>query len=324
MIIAVLIAYLTESVVAEIATWVGMGLAFMGALKCRFEAVHQNIGQLKMSVRKKYNSLQEILKKLGKVVVAYSGGVDSTFLLKAAVDTLGAENVLACIAKGPALPQSQYARAIETAKNIGVNVQTVEPDEMADAAYSANKADRCFHCKGHLYGILTDIAKEGNFNYVISGHNFDDKDDFRPGNRAAKSFGIRSPLMEAELTKDDIRQLSRELDLPTADIPASPCLASRISYGLEITEQRLKQIEQAEEFLKTLDLVEFRVRHHDTIARIEVNPQDIDKVTTEPARSQIVEKLKSLGFKFITVDLQGFRSGSLNEPLSEDEKRKSL
>jgi len=130
--------------------------------------------------------------------------------------------------------------------------------------------------------------------------------------------------MEAELTKDDIRQLSKELNLPTAEIPASPCLASRISYGLEITEQRLKQIEEAEEFLKGFGLVEFRVRHHDTIARIEVNPQDIDKVTKEPNRSQIVQKLKSLGFKFITVDLQGFRSGSLNELLSEEEKRRSL
>ncbi len=277
-----------------------------------------------MSTQDKYNSLQQILKGLGKVVVAYSGGVDSTFLLKAAVDTLGAENVLACIAKGPSLPQSQYARAIETAKNIGVKVQTVEPNELADAAYSANKADRCFHCKSHICKILLDIAKEKGFDNVVFGTNYDDLDDFRPGNRAMKTFGIRSPLAEVKLTKDDIRQLSRDLNLPTADVPASPCLASRISYGLEITEQRLKQIDQAEEFLKALGLIEFRVRHHDTVARIEVHAEDIDKVTTEPARSRIVEKLKSLGFKFVTVDLQGFRSGSLNEPLSEEEKRKSL
>jgi uncharacterized protein len=277
-----------------------------------------------VSIQDKYNSLQKILKELGRVVIAYSGGVDSTFLLKTAVDTLGAENVLACIAKGPSLPQSQYSRAIETAKNIGVNVQTVEPNEMADAAYAANKADRCFHCKSHICKILLEIAKEKGFDNVVFGTNYDDLDDFRPGNRAMKVFGICTPLAEAKLTKDDIRQLSRELNLPTADVPASPCLASRISYGLEITEHRLKQIEDAEDFLRTLGLVEFRVRHHDTIVRIEVNPQDIEKVTTEPARSQIVEKLKSLGFKFVTVDLQGFRSGSLNEPLSEEEKRKSL
>ena len=232
--------------------------------------------------------------------------------------------MLACIAKGPSLPQSQYLRAIETAENIGVNVQTVEPDELADAAYSANKANRCFHCKSHICKILLDIAKEKGFDNVVFGTNYDDLNDFRPGNRAMKVFGICTPLAEAKLTKDNIRQLSRDLNLPTADVPASPCLASRISYGLEITEQRLKQIEEAEDFLKGFGLVEFRVRHHDTIARIEVNPQDIEKVTIEPARSQIVEKLKSLGFKFVTVDLQGFRSGSLNEPLSEEEKRKML
>ena len=156
------------------------------------------------------------------------------------------------------------------------------------------------------------------------GNNFDDKDDFRPGSRAIKLFAARSPLAEAKLTKNDTRRLSRQMNLPTADMPASPCLASRISYGLEITESRLKQIEQAEDFLRTFGLVEFRVRHHDTIARIEVNPEDIENITREPTSSKIVKKLKSLGFKFVAVDLQGFRSGSLNDPFSEKEKRKSL
>ena len=258
------------------------------------------------------------------MVVAYSGGVDSTFLLRAAVDTLGAENVLACIAAGPVLPQSQYDRAVESAKDMGVEIKTVEQTELNDASYSANKADRCFHCKSHLYVILNDIAKGKGFDHVICGSNFDDKDDYRPGNRAAEVYGVRSPLMEAELTKDDIRKLSRELNLPTADVPASPCLASRISYGLEITEERLGQIEDAEEFLRSLGLVEFRVRHHDSIARIEVQMEAIAKITTGPIRSAIVEKLKLLGFKYVTVDLQGFRSGSLNESLSEEEKQKSL
>jgi len=275
-----------------------------------------------MNLKQKYRSLQKILAELGKVVVAYSGGVDSTFLLKAAVDTLGAENVLACIAKGPSLPKSQYIRAIKLAKKINAKIQNIEQTEMADTAYSDNKADRCFYCKSHLFEILTEIAKEKKFNYVICGHNFDDIKDYRPGNKAAKKYGIYSPLMEAKLTKEDIRQLSRQLGLPTADIPASPCLASRIMYGLKITSQKLKQIEDAEELLKKFGLVEFRVRHHNEIARIEVHPRDFEKITTEPARSKIVKKLKSLGFKYITIDLQGFRSGSLNELLTNNEKRR--
>jgi uncharacterized protein len=205
-----------------------------------------------------------------------------------------------------------------------VELKVVEADELNDPNFTANKADRCFHCKSHLCKTLLDIASERGFDHVVFGTNFDDLDDFRPGNRAMKVFGIRSPLAEAQLTKEDIRQLSRQMDLPTADRPASPCLASRIPYGLEVTEQRLKQIDEAETFLRELGLVEFRVRHHDTVARIEVHPKDIEKVTSYPNRSRIVEKLKSLGFKFVALDLQGFRSGSLNEPLSEQEKRRNL
>ena len=275
-----------------------------------------------MNRNEKYNSLQRILKELGRVVIAYSGGVDSTFLLKAAVDTLGAENVLACIGTSASLAGSQYDQAIECGKIIGAEVEEIIVDELSDPQYSANKADRCFHCKSHLYRLLTDIAEQRGFKNIICGSNFDDKDDFRPGHRAAEIFNVRAPLAEAELTKDDIRALSRKLNLPTADVPASPCLASRISYGLEVTEQRLKQIDQAENFLRTLGLVEFRLRHHDELARIEVKPEAIDKITAEPLRSQIVDKLKSLGFKYITIDLQGFRSGSLNESLTEDQKRK--
>jgi len=272
----------------------------------------------------KYDSLKEILRGLGRVVVAYSGGVDSTFLLKAAVETLGADNVLACIGVSASLAKSQYNQAIRCGKVIGAKVEEFPVGEVEDSKYSANNPDRCFHCKSHMYRLLVDIAGERDFDNVVCGCNFDDKDDFRPGNRAAKVFGVHNPLMDAELTKEDIRRLSRQMNLPTADVPAWPCLASRISYGLEITEERLNQVEEAEDFLRELGFVEFRVRHHDTIARIEVKPADFDKLLTEPVRRRVVQKLKSLGFKYVSVDLQGFRSGSLNEALTEEEKQKNL
>jgi uncharacterized protein len=277
-----------------------------------------------MSLKDRHESLQTILEDLGRVVVAYSGGVDSTFLLKAAVDTLGAENVLACTSIGVAEPSHLYERARKTAESIGVELTTVEAGEMEDPCFTANSADRCFHCKSHLGRRLLDIARERGIQYVVFGTNRDDLDDFRPGNRAIKGLGIRSPLAEAGLTKDDIRQLSRQAGLPTADQPASPCLASRIAYGLEITEQRLQQVDRAESFLRSLGFVEFRVRHHDAMARIEVRPQDVPKLMVEPVRAQVVEKLKSLGFQFVTVDLQGFRSGSLNEALSQEQKKAGL
>ena len=277
-----------------------------------------------MNLQQKYDKLKEILSGSGRLLIAYSGGVDSTFLLKVAVDTLGKDKVSACIAQGPSLPQSQYDRAARLAKEMGAEMMTIQADEMSDAAYLANKADRCYHCKSHLFEQLAGIAKENGFDTIACGHNFDDTKDYRPGNMAAADFGISTPLIEAELTKQDIRQLSKELNLPTAQIPASPCLASRIAYGIEITEKNLQQVEGAEEFLKSLGLVEFRVRHHGEVARIEVHPEDMPKIIAPEVREKIIEKLKQLGFKFVALDLAGFRSGSLNETLSQTEKSRYL
>jgi uncharacterized protein len=276
-----------------------------------------------MITEQKYDSLKKILEPLGRILIAYSGGVDSTFLLKAAVDCLGSENVLACIGISASLGQTQLRQALEFGRAIGASVREIQLHELSDSRYAANKADRCFHCKSHLYGILRDIAKEEKIEHIVCGSNFDDKDDFRPGSRAAKVFAVCAPLVDAELTKDDIRILSRKLDLATADMPASPCLASRITYGLEVTEQRLNQIEQAEDFLRSLGFVQFRVRHHGDIARIEVLPSRIEKIACESVREKIVKKLKSLGFKFVSLDMQGFRSGALNEALSQQEKERA-
>ncbi len=277
-----------------------------------------------MNLDTKYNALQNILKDLKKVVVAFSGGVDSTLLLKVAADTLGTDNVLACISAGASEPGHQLDHAETLARDMGVELMSIETDELDDPNFVVNQADRCFHCKSHLCRTLLEIAAERSYDHVIFGTNYDDLDDFRPGNRAIGTFGIHSPLAEAKLTKDDIRALSRRLGLPTADIPSSPCLASRISYGLEVTAERLRQIDRAETFLREAGFVEFRVRHHGEIARIEVPPDQIDRLVAEPLRSQVVEHLKSLGFRFVALDLQGFRSGSLNESLSEQQKQESL
>jgi pyridinium-3,5-biscarboxylic acid mononucleotide sulfurtransferase len=272
-------------------------------------------------LQNKYGILKKILKDLGSVVVAYSGGVDSTLLLKVAVDTLGDKNILACISAGVVEPKHVLRRAKKITKSIGVRLLTIDADELNDPNFVANKADRCFHCKSHLCQELIGVAAKNGLKQVIFGTNLDDLDDFRPGNRAMKLFGIRSPLAEAKLTKLDIRALSRKLKLETADVPSSPCLASRLVYGLEISAKRLTQIEKAEDFLRTLGLIEFRVRHHDTIARIEAHQEDFKKITAEPNRSRIIKKLKSLGFKYIAIDLQGYRCGSLNETLSKSDKR---
>ncbi|MFA5553880.1 MAG: ATP-dependent sacrificial sulfur transferase LarE [Phycisphaerae bacterium] len=274
-----------------------------------------------MNLEDKYNKLKDILGNYKKLLVSYSGGVDSTFLLKAAVDKLGTERVSACISQGPSLPQNQYDRAVSLAKDMNVELITIQTDEMDDEQYLKNKADRCYHCKSHLFEHLKKIAEEKNFDTIACGHNLDDTKDYRPGNTAAKDFGIFSPLIEAELTKKDIRDLSKTLNLPTADMPASPCLSSRIAYGLKISQENLKQVEDAEDYLRSLGFDEFRVRHHGETARIEVHVQDMPKLTGEQTRQKIVEKLKEIGFKFVAMDLAGFRSGSLNETLTSEQKK---
>lgn len=271
------------------------------------------------TIDEKLQQLHAKLTELKTTVVAFSGGVDSTFLLKAAIDALGKESVLAAIGVSPSLSEHQHRQARQLASQFGVRLEEIPVGEMEDSAYRANKADRCFHCKSRLFLLLRELSQKNHIPHILCGTNFDDKSDYRPGNRAAEVFGVLSPMMDIGLTKADIRQLSRTMNLPTADLPASPCLASRVAYGLEITEEKLSQVEKAEAFLRQQGFVEFRVRHHGDIARIEIRPADLAKMIAAPARTQIVEHLKSIGFHYITLDLQGFRSGSMNERLSSSQ-----
>lgn len=265
--------------------------------------------------QEKYNRLRGHLAQYQKVIIAYSGGVDSACLLKVAIDCLGGENVLACIGQSDSLADSEYQKALAIAKQIGAAIEVVHPNERENPDYQDNPATRCFHCKSELYRLLQDLSQRLGFDAVLCGTNADDLEDFRPGLQAAKQFNVASPLEESQLTKDDIRTISKHLQLPTWNQPAQPCLASRIPYGLKITPERLRQIEQGEEFLRGLGLSELRVRHHDTLVRIEVPPERIGDLVEEPRRCQIVDYFKSIGFTYVTLDLQGFRSGSANEIL---------
>ena len=271
-----------------------------------------------MTSQDKYRQLQSILQAMGKVAVAFSGGVDSAFLLKAAAETLGAANVLACIGISASLSQHQLAQARQVAGLVGAELVEIPLDELHDPNYRANKADRCFHCKTCQFRTIQAYARARGFLHTLCGTNVDDKDDYRPGNRAVEALGIATPLLDAALTKMEIRDLSRRLGLPTADVPASPCLASRIAYGEAITEEKLAQVEKAEDALRSLGFVEFRVRHHGAVARIELKPNDFSRLMVEAIRMRVVADFKTLGFRFIALDLQGFRSGALNEVLTDE------
>jgi len=271
------------------------------------------------SLQARFLRLREILLVQGKVIVAYSGGVDSTFLLRAAVDFLGVENVLACIGKSESLAETELKQALKWGAEMGAKVELVYPKELDNQHYRTNPPDRCYYCKVELYQLLRQMAEKKGYNAVLCGTNVDDLSDFRPGLEAARKWQVYSPLEEAGLTKNDIRVLSRRLGLASWNKPAQPCLASRIAYGLEITPQRLKQIEKGEEFLQGLGLSELRVRHHGDLVRIEVPQNRIAEMIQGDRREKIVTFFKKLGFSFISLDLEGLRRGSGNEPLGNTE-----
>ena len=266
------------------------------------------------NVQAKQARLQSLLEDMGSVLVAFSGGVDSSYLAVEAHRTLG-DRVLAVTGESPSYPEYQRMLALQVVHQFEIPHRFIETEEIHNASYLANSPDRCFHCKNELYTRLKALAEQERFQVIVDGANADDLGDYRPGRNAAKLAGVRSPLEEAELTKAEIRTLSRSLGLPTADEPASACLSSRIPYHTPITIENLSTVEKGEAVLRRLGFRHMRVRHHDALVRLEFSTEELPRALSEEMRAELTRAFKALGFKFITIDLEGYRTGSLNELL---------
>jgi len=262
----------------------------------------------------KLNALRGILTDMRSVLLAFSGGVDSTFLLKVASEVMP-DRVLAVTALSATYPQEEHKKACEMARRLGVRHLSISTDELSDPNFASNPVRRCYFCKKALFTRLREISAREDLACVIDASNLDDCSDYRPGREAAEELGVRSPLVEARLTKADIRALSREMGLPTWDQPSMACLASRFPYGEQITPEKLHRVEQAERMLRELGLGQVRVRSHGRLARIEVDEARVQELAMPGVRQEVLRKLKSLGFVYVTVDLEGYRTGSLNEVL---------
>jgi len=262
--------------------------------------------------RKKINKLKKILKDMGSLIIAFSGGVDSSFLLKVAENVLG-KNVIAVTAKSLTYPKREFEDAKRIARSLNCRQIIIDSNEMKIKEFRNNPKNRCYFCKKELFLKLISIKNKYNFNFVVDGTNYDDLNTFRPGLKALKELGIRSPLAEAGLTKEEIRKYSRLLNLTTWNKPSFACLSSRFPYGEEITKSKLKKIENAEDFLRSLGFRQIRVRYHYPIARIEIEKEEIPKILQSNIREKMIKKLKKIGFEYITLDLEGYRSGSMDE-----------
>jgi uncharacterized protein len=261
----------------------------------------------------KERALRDSIASLDSVIVAYSGGVDSAYLAYIASQTLG-DRAVAVTADSPSYPERHRELAIRIAREFGLRHEIIHTSELDRPEYRANPANRCYYCKYELYTHLSRMAQARQA-IVLDGNNADDRGDYRPGRQAAREFGVRSPLDDADLSKDEIRELSRVAGLPTWDEPASACLSSRIPYHTEVTDEKLRTIERAEEALRTLGFKVFRVRHHDELARIEIARSEMPRALEPDVAAAIVRELKGVGYKYVSLDLQGYRMGSLNDAL---------
>jgi uncharacterized protein len=268
------------------------------------------------TLHEKEAALRARLQAAGRVLVAFSGGVDSSYLALAAHQALG-EGALAVTAASASYPESHKRVAQEVVERFGIAHRFVDTHEMEREGYRANGPDRCYHCKSELFEVLGRMREALGFDAVAYGVNMDDTGDFRPGHRAAAEHGVLSPFLDVELSKQEIRALSREAGLPTADLPASACLASRLPYGTTVTAERLKQVEDAEERLRALGFQQVRVRHHGAMARVEIAPGELAKALDPEAARRIVAAVKPLGFRYVALDLEGYRTGALNEVLPD-------
>ncbi|ABR46709.1 ExsB family protein [Alkaliphilus metalliredigens QYMF] len=269
-----------------------------------------------MLLQEKYEFLQNYIKNLGSLAVSYSGGVDSTFLLKVAYDVLG-DNVIAVTATSSTYPQREFEEAKRWIKDIGAKHIIIESEELDIDGFSENPINRCYYCKSELFTKVREVAVENNIEYVADGSNQDDLGDFRPGMQAASELKVVSPLREAKMTKDEIRAISKQLDLPTWSKPAFACLSSRFPYGHQITREKLTMVEQAEDYLYGLGFRQLRVRHHEDTARIELGESEFDRFINKDLMRQVGKKFNEIGYTYVALDLNGYRTGSMNEVLKD-------